>query len=189
MRQYSPEPRTRKDVKEYGFLSFARKYKKQLLDTGLDSLKTASKKVVHKRGEFLGNKIANTDRNTDAVTTLYDDKIVKTKPVEEIIIPPEKKRSIKLIKTSIIKMEHYKKSKLLNALTVSKFVTKKWIEVNNLSSGQYSTNKNIRFKTSILRSDLCDYNDAYINAKVRISVRGTSDANTINRKPTFQEKC
>ena len=34
--------------KGYGFLSFARKYKKQLLDAGLDSLKTASKKVVHK---------------------------------------------------------------------------------------------------------------------------------------------
>ena len=56
---YSIEPRTRKYVKGYGFLSFARKYKKQLLDTGLDSLKTTSKKVVHKSGEFLGNKIAN----------------------------------------------------------------------------------------------------------------------------------
>ena len=50
MRQYSIEPRTKKYVKGYGFLSFARKYKKQLLDTGLDSLKTASKKVVHKAG-------------------------------------------------------------------------------------------------------------------------------------------
>ena len=46
MRQYSVEPRTRKYVKGYKFLSFSRKYKKQLLDTGLDSLKTASKKVV-----------------------------------------------------------------------------------------------------------------------------------------------
>ena len=56
---HSIEPRTRKYVKGYGFLSFARKYKKQLLDTGLDSLKTISKKVVHKAGDFLGNKIAN----------------------------------------------------------------------------------------------------------------------------------
>ena len=46
MQQYSVEPRTRKYVKGYKFLSFSRKYKKQLLDTGLDSLKTASKKVV-----------------------------------------------------------------------------------------------------------------------------------------------
>ena len=44
MRQYSVEPRTRKYVKGYEFLSFPRKYEKQLLDTGLDSLKTASKK-------------------------------------------------------------------------------------------------------------------------------------------------
>ena len=54
-------------------------------------------------------------------------------------------------------MEHYKISKLLTDSTVSKFVTKIWIEVNDLSSGQYSDNKNIRFKTSMLRSNPCDY--------------------------------
>ena len=48
MRQYFIEPRTRNYVKKYGFLSFARSFKKQLSDTGLDSLKTAFKKVVHK---------------------------------------------------------------------------------------------------------------------------------------------
>ena len=42
-------------------------------------------------------------------------------------------------------------------------MTKKWIEVNDFSSDQYSVNKNIRFKTSKLRSDLCDYSDAYKN--------------------------
>ena len=54
-------------------------------------------------------------------------------------------------------MEHYKISKLLKDSTVSKFVTKNWIQVNDLSSGQYSVNKNFSFKTSILRLDLCDY--------------------------------
>ena len=49
-------------------------------------------------------------------------------------------------------MEHCKKSKLLNDSTVSKFVTKKLIEGNDLSCGQYSVNKNIRFKTSMVRS-------------------------------------
>ena len=48
-------------------------------------------------------------------------------------------------------MEHYKIYKLLNDSTVSKFMTKKWIEVNDLSRGQSSVNKSIRFKTSILR--------------------------------------
>ena len=74
MARYSVEPRTRKYVKGYIFLSFAKnlskKYKKQLLDTRLDTLKTASKKVVHKTGEFLGNEIAH------VVTNSYDNKIV-----------------------------------------------------------------------------------------------------------------
>ena len=69
-------------------LSFARKYKKQLLDTGLDAVKTASKKVVHKAGEFIGNKI------TDVVTKSNNDKSVKQEPVEEIIIPLEKRDEI-----------------------------------------------------------------------------------------------
>ena len=43
-------------------------------------------------------------------------------------------------------MELYKISKLLNDSTVSKVVTKEWIEVNDLSSGQYSANKKIKFK-------------------------------------------
>ena len=48
--RYSIEPRTRNYVKGYEVLSFARKYKKQLLNTRLDSLKPAYKKVVHKTG-------------------------------------------------------------------------------------------------------------------------------------------
>ena len=47
-----------------------------------------------------------------------------------------------------------------------------WIEVNDLSSGQYSVNKNIIIKTSLLRSDLCDYSDVYIAVKERITVEG-----------------
>ena len=53
--------------------------------------------------------------------------------------------NIKRIKTILIKMKHYKISKLLNDSTVFKFVTKNWREVNNSSSGQYFTKKNIRF--------------------------------------------
>ena len=82
------------------------------MDTALDSLKTASKWVVHETGELLGNKIG------DAVKTAETE--------EEIIIPPEKREILnELNKTSIIKMTHYKISKLLNYLFVSKYVTKK----------------------------------------------------------------
>ena len=85
MMRYSIELRTRKYVKWYGFLSFARKWRKQLLDMGLYSLKTSSKKVVNKTVEFVRNEIA------DVVTNLYDDKIMK-KPVEKIIILPKKEK-------------------------------------------------------------------------------------------------
>ena len=83
-------------------------------------------------------------------------------------------------------MEHYKISKLLEDSTVSKFVTKKLIELNDLSSDQYSASKNIKFKTSMLRSNLINASDTYIVAKGRISVKGTNDANKINKKLTFK---
>ena len=50
------------------------------------------------------------------------------------------------------------------------FITKKWIEVHDQSGGTYNTNKQIRFKTSMLRSDLIDYSDAYIVAERKITV-------------------
>ena len=73
MTPYSIEPRTRKYVKRYGFLWFAKKYKKLLLDTGLDSLKTTSKNAVRKTSEFIGNKIA------DSISKSNKNKIVKPK--------------------------------------------------------------------------------------------------------------
>ena len=51
-----------------------------------------------------------------------------------------------------------------------RFVTKKWIKVYDQSRGSYSVNKEIRLKTSMLRSDLYDYSDAYIVVKRAITV-------------------
>ena len=58
----------------------------------------------------------------------------------------------------------------------------KLIKVNDLSSGHYSARNNIRFKTSILRSNLCDDSDAYV-VNIR-SVRDTNDANKRKKKVT-----
>ena len=69
---------------------------------------------------------------------------------------------------------------------MSKFVTKNWFEINDLSSGQHSVNKNIMFKTSVLRSDLCDYSNGYIVVKGTITVEGTNDANKRNKKLIFK---
>ena len=52
-----------------------------------------------------------------------------------------------------------------------KFVTKKWIEVYDQSEKNYNPNKEIRIKTSMLRSDLCDFSDVYIVVKGTITVQ------------------
>ena len=63
---------------------------------------------------------------------------------------------------------------------------KKWIEVKDLSGGQNSVNKNITFKTKMLRSDLCNYSNAHIFVKGRISIRGNNYAKKRNKKLTFK---
>ena len=65
-------------------------------------------------------------------------------------------------------------------------MTQKWIKVNDLSSGKHSLNKNLRFKTSKLQSDFCDYSDAYIVVKGRITVEGDNDTKTNNKKLIFK---
>ena len=55
---------------------------------------------------------------------------------------------------------------------LSKFRTKNWIGINDQSKRVYNTNSDIRFKTTMLKSSLCDYSDAYILAKERIAITG-----------------
>ena len=59
---------------------------------------------------------------------------------------------------------------------LSAFVTKRWIEVYDQSERNYNVNKEIRIKTSNLRSDLCDFNDAYIVVKGTITVTNLDNA-------------
>ena len=99
--RYSTEPRFRKYVKGYGFLSFARKfgdkYGKKLMDTatktGIDTAKTASKRVVQKTAEATGNLIGN--KIADKITLIGKSKEKeKINKREEIYIPPEKRQQI-----------------------------------------------------------------------------------------------
>ena len=83
-------------------------------------------------------------------------------------------------------MEPHKISKLLHNSTVSKFVTRKWIEVIDLLNVQYSTNKNIRFKTPMLISELRDYSNVYIAVKRTITVDGTNENNQTDKMITFK---
>ena len=72
-------------------------------------------------------------------------------------------------------MEYQKITNLLGTTIdeVPRFITKKWVEVHDQSGSaedRYKPSKQIRFKTSMLRSDLCDYSDAYIVVKGTINV-------------------
>ena len=71
-----------------------------------------------------------------------------------------------------IKMEFQKIVNFLDTASDDKdlprFITKKWIEVYDQSGGNCNVNKEIRIKTSILRSHLCDFSDAYIVVKGNI---------------------
>ena len=60
-------------------------------------------------------------------------------------------------------MEYQKIINLLDDTTnqPSKFRTINWVEINDESRGKYD-NSHIKFKTSMIRSNLCDYSDAYI---------------------------
>ena len=81
-------------------------------------------------------------------------------------------------------MEYQKTANLLNSASnkSSKFRTRNWVEINDDIRGAYSPNKQIRFKTAMVRSSLCDYGDAYILAKGNTSVNNTAAANNTTKK-------
>ena len=62
---------------------------------------------------------------------------------------------------------------------LSKFVTREYVRVNSLCN-TYNENKSIRFKTPMLRSNLCDYSDAYILVKGTITVTAPGVNNNAN---------
>ena len=72
----------------------------------------------------------------------------------------------------------------------SKFRARSWVEINHDIRGAYSLNKQIRFKTAMLRPTLCDYSDAYILVKGNITVNNTAGAgaaaNNTNKKVIFK---
>ena len=51
-----------------------------------------------------------------------------------------------------------------------RYVTKRWVEVYDQSQENYNPNKEIRIKTSMLRSDLCHFSDVYIVVKGNVTV-------------------
>ena len=69
---------------------------------------------------------------------------------------------------------------------LQRFVTKKWIQLYDQSENNYIVNKEIRVKTPMLRSDLCDSSDAYIVLKGDITLEGDNDANKQDKPLAFK---
>ena len=73
-----------------------------------------------------------------------------------------------------------------------KFKTKNWIEINNESRGTHNEDNQIRFKTSMLRSSLCDYSDAYILVKATITganIAAQGEPNNATNKKVIFKNC
>ena len=73
----------------------------------------------------------------------------------------------------------------------SKLRARSWVEINDESRGTYNVNSQVKFKTTMLKSSLCDYSDAYIIVKGTITVNNTAAAadaevNNTNKKVIFK---
>ena len=106
--RYSIEPRERRFVKGYGFMSFAKnfsdKYSKSLMDKGIDVSKTfaetACKKILKETakatGDLIGNKIA--DKITIASKKSQSDEVNNEIPKERYVSPKERQKIINELK-------------------------------------------------------------------------------------------
>ena len=87
-------------------------------------------------------------------------------------------------------MEYQKITNLLGTTpnAIPRFITKKWVEVHDQSGAandRYKPNKPIRFKTSMLRSDLCDFIDAYIVVNRDITLTKAANRDFIDVRNRF----
>ena len=75
---------------------------------------------------------------------------------------------------------------MLGDKDLPRYVTKKWIEVYDQLEKNYNVNKEIRIKSSMVRSDLCDFSDAHIVVKGDITLEGNDNANKHNKNLVFK---
>ena len=75
-------------------------------------------------------------------------------------------------------MEYQKVTNLIDRQSSSepiKFKRKNWVKVNDELRGTYNVSDQIKFKTIMLKSSLCDYSDVNILVKGKITIRGVGD--------------
>ena len=149
------------------------KYTQKLLghakQSATDTLKTASKRAIRKiaktTGHLIGNKTANGIREVSKISPRNSSKIAEIEhdkkiPKERYISPEERHKIIHDLRLMLSVIIEYQK--IMNLLDntpnqPSRFRTKNMLEINDNSRGTYSTNSQIKFKTWMLKSSLCDY--------------------------------
>ena len=74
-------------------------------------------------------------------------------------------------------MEYQKTANLIDDTSnqPSKFRARNWVEINDESRGAYNVNSQIKFKTTMLKSSLCDYSDGYILVRGKITIVGAGN--------------
>ena len=161
-----------------------------------NSFKKAIQKTAEGTGDLIRNKsadkITSISKKKKSSTELLSRELPSNEPNNEI----PKERYISLQERQIIDdnttMEYQKMVNLIDDASnqLSKFRTKNWVEINDESRGTYNVNSQIKFKTTMLKSSLCDYSDAYILVKGTISVNNTAaadaNANNTNKKIVFK---
>ena len=190
--RYSAEPKYRKYFKRYGFFSFARKicdkYGKKLMNTatktGIYAAKPTSKRVVQKTleptGDLIGNKI------DDKITSVGKTKSKETEiERQEVYISPEKRTNYWWLKIVLTPYKNGLPKNYLVDTTPDNLPTKKWVGVHDKSGraeDRYKPSNQIRFKTSMLRSDFCNFSDAYIVVKGDIILTKGTDKDFIDTR-------
>ena len=159
-----------------------------------DAIKTASKRAIQKTAEatgvLIGNKIADkiTSVSKKSPNELQNEKIevgrVDPKDYQKRYISPDERKQIidELRLAQLYNNGISKIAKFLDSASnqPSKFRKKNWIEINYESKVVY-TGSDIKFKTVMLRSNLCDYADAYILVKGTITITGAGDDDAVKR--------
>ena len=96
--RYSIEPRERRYVKGYGFMSFARnfndKYSKSLMDASKTFAKNAGKKILKETAKATGDLIGNKSADKITAKPHNKDEVVNGIPKERYISPKERQKII-----------------------------------------------------------------------------------------------
>ena len=137
---------------------------------------------------MIGNKTA--DKITSVAKTKSQEKEDER---QEIYIPPEKRQQIiddLRLFSHHMKMEYQKITNLLDTTSDNepRFITRKWVEVHDQSGSakyRHKPSKQLRFKPSMLRSDLCDFSDAYIVVKGTVTLTKTNKTGIIDKRNRF----